>query len=297
MKILFCSDGSSQAETAVRFGAQIAAACRAEASVLGITEKAGDEDALLQALRRAQDIFKEHYLDAELITKAGRPVGEIIKRTKETHYDLVVIGAVRQQSFWNLPSLRWMSVQAYEIIESVEPPVLVVTGNSPKLRRILLSTDGSAYIDEALEFTGKIAHGAGAVVDLFHVLPEMPAIYTSLIEPDKDLESVLESNSKLGRTLRHQKDLLVKFGVFGEMRLRQGDVVPELLKVLHQTEYDLLVSGSAPVKENLRQYRMGDVTLEIINRAMLPVLVIRTAKRRFPGLFKEILANLFQRSK
>jgi nucleotide-binding universal stress UspA family protein len=297
MKILFCSDGSSQAEKAVRFGAQIAAACRAEASVLGITETAGDEDAVLQALRRAQDIFKEYYVDAELITKAGKPVSEIIKRTRETHYDLVVIGAVRRQSFWNLPNLLWMSVQAYEIIESVEPPVLVVTGNSPKLRRILLCTDGSAYIDEALEFTGKIAHDVGAVVDLFHVLPEMPVIYTSLIGPEKDQESMLESNSKLGRTLRHQKDFLVKAGIFGEMRLRQGLVVPELLKELHQTEYDLVVSGSAPVKESLRRYAMGETTLGIINRTMLPVLVIRTAKRRFSGLFKEILAHLFRPSR
>ncbi len=36
MKMLFCSDGSNQAENAVRFGALIAAACQAETSILGI---------------------------------------------------------------------------------------------------------------------------------------------------------------------------------------------------------------------------------------------------------------------
>src|ERR1035438_3670212 len=96
MKILFCSDGSSQAENAVRFGALIAAACQAETSILGIVEKVGHEDNVLQALRRAQGILKEYHLNAELITKAGRPVAEIIKRTQETKYDLVVIGAVRK---------------------------------------------------------------------------------------------------------------------------------------------------------------------------------------------------------
>jgi hypothetical protein len=39
MKILICSDGSSQAENAVGFGGLIAAACGAETTILGITEK------------------------------------------------------------------------------------------------------------------------------------------------------------------------------------------------------------------------------------------------------------------
>jgi K+-sensing histidine kinase KdpD len=54
MKILFCIDGSTQAEHAVRFGALIAAACQAETSILGIVENAGHEDKVLQALRRAK---------------------------------------------------------------------------------------------------------------------------------------------------------------------------------------------------------------------------------------------------
>jgi hypothetical protein len=74
MKILFCSDGSSQAQNAVRFGALIASACQAETSILGIVESAGQEDAVLPALRRAQEILKESHLNAELITKSGQPV-------------------------------------------------------------------------------------------------------------------------------------------------------------------------------------------------------------------------------
>jgi isopropylmalate/homocitrate/citramalate synthase len=82
MKILFCIDGSLQAENAVRFGALIAGACQAETSVLGIAERAGQQDAMLQALQRAQEILKERGLNAELIAKTGRPVREIANRTK-----------------------------------------------------------------------------------------------------------------------------------------------------------------------------------------------------------------------
>ena len=72
MKILFCSDGSTQSDNAVRFWrVDRRRRCQAETSILGIVEKVGREDAVLQALRRGQEILKEYHLNAELITKAA----------------------------------------------------------------------------------------------------------------------------------------------------------------------------------------------------------------------------------
>jgi nucleotide-binding universal stress UspA family protein len=293
MKILFCSDGSKQAENAVRFGALIAAACQAETSILGIAEKAGDEDSLIEALRRAQDILKEHHLSAEMITKAGHPVREIVKRTREESYDLVVIGAVRKGTRGPV----WMSANAYKIIESIEPPVLVVIGAPPSLRRILLCSGGAAYADQVVEFAGEIARSGNAVVDLFHVMAAPPALYADLIKREEDTERLLASKSKLGRALRHQKELLEQLGALGEFRLRHGLVVPELLKELQRTGYDLVVAGSSPAADMLRKYVMGDVTREIVNHAELPVLVMRTEPRRLAHRFGALVTRLFRRPK
>ncbi|WP_298268856.1 universal stress protein [Geobacter sp.] len=291
MKILFCSDGSSQAEKAVRFGAPFAAACGAETSILGIAEKPGHEDPLLEALRRAREILREHSLNAELITKAGRPVHEIVKRTRESTYDLVVIGAERKGTHGPV----WMSALAYEIIESVEPPVLVVIGDRPSLRRILFCTGDGMQSDTAVEFAGEIARCGKAVVDLFHVMAEPPAMFADLIELEEDTDRVLTSNSLLGLRLRHQKEVLEKPGVFGEFRLRHGLVVPELLKELRRTEYDLVVCGSSPAEGMLHTYVMGDVTREIVNRAGLPVLVMRPGPRQIMRHFRDLVSHLFRR--
>jgi nucleotide-binding universal stress UspA family protein len=280
MKILFCSDGSIQAEGAVRFGALIATACQAETSILGIVEKDGQEDAVLRALRRAQEILKEHHLNAELITKAGRPVREIIKRTQETKYDLVIIGAAHKGTRGPL----WMSARAYKIIESVEPPVLVVIGERTALRRILLCTGGTEQADATVNFAGEIAHRVNASVDLLHVLAEPPAMYVNLIKSEEDANQILESSSKLGRSLRHQKELLEKIGVPCEVHLQHGLVLDELLRELQRTEYDLVVSGSSPAHDRLRTYIMGNVTREIVNRAELPVLVVRSGTKPDHGL-------------
>jgi nucleotide-binding universal stress UspA family protein len=296
MKILFCSDGSSKAENAIRFGARVAVACQAEPSILGIAEKPGDEEALRESLRQSQEIFAKHHLDAQLITEVGKPVREIVKHCKQTPYDLVVVGAAPKSNFWRLLDPMWMSVRVYRILESLENPVLVVIGERPGFRRILLCTGGGAYIEKAIKFAGNLAQCVKAVVDLFHVMPETPGMYADLFQIERDAERVLESNSKLGRTLRHQKELLEQFGVFGEIRLRQGQVVPELLKELRRNDYDLVVAGSSPAEDKLSRFVISDVTREIVNRAMLPVLVIRTKQRRIRRFFKEILSPLFGRS-
>jgi len=291
MKMLFCSDGSHQAENAVRFGALIAAACEAEPAILGIVERASDQEPLLQALRREQDILRDYHLNAELITKAGHPVQEIVKRTREESYDLVVIGAVCK----GVRGPLWMSARAYRIIESVQPPVLVVIGERSVLRRILICTSGGSQADKAVAFACEIARMGSAVVDLIHVMAEPPAMYADLIGVEEDASRLLASNSQLGRTLRHQKDLLEQAGVFGEFRLRHGLVVPEILRELQRTDYDLVVAGSSPSEDMLRQYVIGDVTHEIVDRAELPVLVVRTESRHIVRRVGALVASMFRR--
>lgn len=290
MKILFCSDGSSKAETAIHFGGRIAAACQAEASILGIAEKPGDEDELLIALRRERNILKEYHVNAELITKTGAPLTEIVKRTAETHYDLVVIGSICKSQSLGFLAPWWSLLKTYKIIESIEPPVLVTFCERPALRRILLCTGGTGFIGKNMEFTAKIAQCVNAVVNLFHVTPEPPAMYEDVIQLENDPDRLLASSSKLGRTLRRQRDLLAQFGVLGEVRLRHGEVLPELLKELHQTGYDLVVSGSARAEERLRRYVMGDATREIVDRADVPVLVVRTGKEQTTSLFEKLIS-------
>jgi len=158
MKLLICTDGSAQAENAVRFGGLIAEKSAAQATILGITEKPGEEDAAFDSLRRAQQLLKERGVNAEVITKSGEPIEEIVKRTEETDYDLVVIGAVRKGT--RGPFL--MSAKAYKIIKAVAPPVLAVIGNRETIRRILVCSGGEKYIDRAVEFSGAIAKAAGA---------------------------------------------------------------------------------------------------------------------------------------
>jgi nucleotide-binding universal stress UspA family protein len=271
MRILICSDGSTQADNAISFGGMIAEATHAETALLGITERPAEEDAIFDSLKRGLQLLKDKQVSAELIIKSGEPIEEIVKRTQETSYDLVVIGALRKGT--RGPFL--MSAKAYKIIKAVEPPVLVVIGDRKSLKRVLVCSGGEKYIDKAVEFAGLIAAAARARVTLFHVLNEPPGALTDLARIEEDVNLLLHSNLDLGQNLRREKEALENMGVDNEVRLRHGLVLSEVFKEIKRGDYDLVVTGSSPIGGNLRTYIMGNITREIVNRAECPVLVVR----------------------
>ncbi len=292
MKILMCSDGSRQAENAVRFCALLASACNAEVTLFGIVEDASLEQDLYNSLRRSQQLLKEKQIAVELTTRSGEPVAEITQHTKRTRYDLVVIGAVRKAT----EGAFWVSAKAYKLVKVLVAPVLVVIGHPQKLNRILLCSGGSQFVTKAVKTAGSLAGCIQAGVTLVHVFVQPPALYSGMIANLEDTEGLLNSSSLLGRNLRQQKELLEAMKVQTELKLRHGPVLQELLAEIHEGNYDLVTLGFAPGSQLVRSYLMGDITREIINRADRPVLVVQAAGSEFPEGIAGLVArfrNLF----
>lgn len=287
MKILICTDGSEQSERATRLGIELASACRAEVTLFAIKETAGGSDSILDALRRAQQALEARKIAAEAVTKSGNPIEEIIKRTEELAYDLVVIGAVRKGNSGPFS----MSSKAYKIVKLIKPPVLIVMGNVVAVKKILLCTGGKGYIESAFELIGKIAQGTGASVSLFHVLAQPPAIYSEFQKFEQDVDLILSSSSELGRNLRREKESLSALGIPTEVRLREGFVLEEISHEIQDNAYDLIVAGSSLSTGPLRTYVLGDVTREIVDRAECPVLIARHTTR--PANLAEKLKDFF----
>src|ERR1700693_5691984 len=98
MKILICSDGMPAADRATRLGGLVAAAARAETTLLGIAEKPQDEVSLRDALGVQAQSLHEQGVVPEIVVLAGEPIRQILNQTSTTKYDLVVIGSRRTRS-------------------------------------------------------------------------------------------------------------------------------------------------------------------------------------------------------
>jgi nucleotide-binding universal stress UspA family protein len=271
MKILICSDGTQSAEPAIRLGGLLAGPLKAGTTLLGIAETEQDEHPLRDALHTQAQSLQDHGISPEIVVHSGEPVHQILDQTSKSNYDLVVIGA----RWTGAVGEYWRSKKTYEVIKTVQPPVLVAIGERKELKRFLVCTGGKEFIEQAVQFTGRLAAAVNASVTLLHVMAEPPAMYADLMRLEENVDQLLESRSELGTNLRRQKRELERLGVSADVRLRHGIVIDQVFEEAREGDYDLIVTGTSQARGLLRHYIMGDLTRSILNRASVPVLVAR----------------------
>ena len=285
MKILICSDGMPAAENAMRLGAAFAAPLKADVIVLGVAEIPEDESTLQQALEKQANSLRDGNVSPKIEMCSGDPVRRIADETTKEKYDLVIVGARKTGA----TGPHWRSEKMYELIKAISPPVLVAIGEWAQLKRFLVCTGGKAFIEEAVQLTGKLASAVGASVTLLHVMAEPPAMYADLVRLEEDVERLLGSKSELGINLSGQKADLEKLGVSAEVRIRHGIVIDQVFAEARERNYDLIVTGSSQARGMLRHYIMGDLTRGILNHASCPVLVARAGAVAGPrGIWRSI---------
>jgi nucleotide-binding universal stress UspA family protein len=288
MRILICSDGMPASESATRLAGLVAPQLQAELVLFGIAEEADHEGPLRDALDRQANSLRDRGVTPQIVLGSGEPIRQIVDQTTKTKYDLVVIGA----RWTGSTGSEWRPEKTYEVIKSIEPPVLVAIDDCAQLKRILVCTGGKEFIEAALEFTGKLAGPIGASVTLLHVMAEPPAMFADLVQLEEDVGRLLESGSELGLNLSQQKQDMERLGVSTEVRIRHGIVVDQVFAEIQRGGYDMIVTGSSRARGMLRHYIMGDLTRTILNRAVCPVLVARAGEisrpRGFFGWFHSL---------
>lgn len=291
MKILICSDGMPSAQPAIELGGRLAGPLKAETTLLGIAEASQDDRPLREALNAQGQSLQSFGVSPIVVVQSGEPVHQILDQTSKNNYDLVVVGA----RWTGAVGEYWRSKKTYEVIKAVQPPVLVAIGECKELKRFLVCTGGKEFIEQAVEFSGKLAAAVHASVTLLHVMAEPPAMYADLVRLEEDVTQLLESKSELGTNLRRQKRDLERLGVSADVRLRHGIVIDQVFAEVQEGNYDLIVTGTSQARGLLRHYIMGDLTRSILNRANVPVLVARAGPAKPGRTFWKALTGLFGR--
>jgi len=277
------------AEAAIQLGGLLAEPLKAQIALLGIAETSSDEQSLREALQKQAGLLDGCGISLDIIVQSGEPVRQIVDQTSKNRYDLVVIGA----RWTGATGHHWRSEKTYEVIKSIQPPVLVAIGECKKLKRFLVCTGGKEFIEQAVQFTGKLAAAVGASVTLLHVMAEPPAMYADLVRMEENVDQLLQSNSELGTNLRRQKREVDRLGVSAEVHLRHGIVIDQVFEEVRDGDYDLIVTGTSQARGLLRHYIMGDLTRSILNRANVPVLVARAGPPKAARTLWKAIKGLF----
>jgi nucleotide-binding universal stress UspA family protein len=271
MKILMCTDGSSHASEALRFGSLIARKARQQVTLLGVIEHADEERKVTRMVERMRTALCEDVPHIDTLIRRGHAAEEILKETEEDQYDLVVVGSRGRRGLTRF----LLGSTAARLARYCTSPLLIVKGKTRRLDKILVCTGGAEAGERDTVVAGRIAALTGASVTMLHVMSQLPLCPDAeLTDLEDTCEELLKSDAREGVHLRKDLQILRDLSVQGSAKVRHGLVVDEILAEAKEGDYDLVATG-AHVASGLQRFVLTDNTEQIVLGCERPVLVVR----------------------
>jgi nucleotide-binding universal stress UspA family protein len=216
-------------------------------------------------LTEASTVFD---MPVERCLSRGTPINVILDEVIDGGYDLVVLLACSE---------TWV-IQAdplcKAILRQIPGSVMVVKAPKKEIKNLLICTGGFDNTGAVIETGARLAQAAQAKVTLLHVAGAIPSMYTGLQNIEETLATLLQTDTPIARNLRSGAEVLEKYKVKAELKLRHGVAVDEIIREANLEDIDMILLGASGVSLGLRAWLMGNVTEAVINVAEVPVLVV-----------------------
>lgn len=271
MKILMCTDGSSHAGEALRYGALIAREAHGPVTLLGVVEAPDEERKVNRMIERTSNALCEYVADIETRIRRGHAAEEILKETEESEYDLVVVGSRGRRGITRF----LLGSTAARLARYCQAPVLIVKGIRKDIKRILVCTGGAKCGERDTELAARVAALTGASVTVLHVMSQLPLTPDAkMSDLENPTEALLETDAPEAVHLRRDLRILQDLNVDGGAKVRHGLVIDEILAEVEEGDYDLIVAG-AHIASGVQRFVLSDTTEEIVLSSDRPVMVVR----------------------
>ncbi|MDR0228972.1 MAG: universal stress protein [Flavobacteriaceae bacterium] len=165
------------------------------------------------------------------------------------------------------------------------------------MKKILFPTDYSETANNAFKYALQLADLRDAELYVLHVYdppvisgPISPSLVDNVIKKNEfqKLEQ-LHANSPVLKTMRTELNLEHVEVLF---KIKEGLLIPELLKAIEEQEIDFVVMGTDGQNESLQKKILGTNTLNTITKVKVPVLSV-PKEAHFTGLKNIIFTTLF----
>jgi nucleotide-binding universal stress UspA family protein len=300
-KILIPVDGSQCGDHAAQFGLEFAKRLGARVVLTNaLIEYATEKDAK-RVVGPSREMAEKLGVQFEVRLAEGRflSIGDgIIEASQESNSELIVMGTHGREG---IPRMLLGSVAEWVSRRATVPVMLIreqahATTLPPKLERILVAVDGSPQSNLALTTASDLACALGIHLELIHVIPDIPAVYSytayeyaPMIDFEKyqhDLEA--ESQAIIAAALALLDAHMPKVADVRTARvpangMRLGDVI---IKTAKEHKADLIVIGTHG-RSGVDLLLLGSVAERVSHRSEVPVLMIRAANVEVEGKASE----------
>lgn len=273
--ILIVTNGTKESYPAVEQGAWLAEVLGAKITLLGVTEKLNPAaidsiHPLENVFEKAVGLFKARGTEYRLEIRNGS-AEKIVPMEAKKNDSIVVLGPLGRPQIQ-----RWMTGRSIRtFIEEIEQPLLYVPETKQPVKKILISVGGLGYDVTAEHLAMQVAVKCGADVELLHIVPPIDLDYPTAKVMSQNWQNLAETDTPVGRSLRKSLENARGAGLAASVKVRHGNVIEEILAEMHGGNYDLLCMGSSYSVHSLRQMYSANVTAEIMDQAVCPVMTAR----------------------
>ena len=174
---------------------------------------------------------------------------------------------------------RLMSGRSFRhIMEHVVAPIVYVPQAKFPLKKVLICMGGLGYEVAAETLAVRVAQPSHADITLLTVVPPIDLDYPEARQMRENWERLAETDTMAGKSLRRGLESAHAAGLSATVKVRNGNVVEEILAEIKEGNYDLLCMGSPLSSNALRQLYTPNVTAEIAEADLVPVLSARYVK-------------------
>jgi len=273
--ILITTNGFEGTWPGIEYGTWLAATLEKKITLLGVTENLNpaaidDHHPLEDVFTRAVELFQKNGIEYTLEVQNGNAEDVIPRKAKQGDY-IIVLGRLGRPQFRRI--LTGRSIR--HLMEEIEQPILYVPEAKLPLKKILICIGGLGYEVTAEHIAMQMAMKSRAEVTLLHIIPPFDLDYPTARTVNKNWQNLTETNTPVGQSLRQALEIAKNDGLTANVKSRQGNIVEEIMAEVKEGKYDLLCMGSIYSTNALRQLYAPNVTAEIAESGLCPVLFAR----------------------
>jgi len=232
----------------------------------GKKESLDGKNKATQLLESRLKILRDRNFDSDVLFIESPDIpGEILKASRNGHYDLVVLGS---RGMSGLKSLILGSVST-KVAKEAKCSVLVMKKRIEGVFKILLGFDGSAESRRALEFVADFGKRLNAEVDPLSVV-NLPMAPEGIVGAEVD-----RWEREMKKVADEAASTLSSRGIRSAGKVSNYmDVSRALSDEAERGAYDLIVVGNRGLGK-LRSLFLGSVAAGVSNSAKTNVLIVR----------------------
>ncbi len=275
MELLIATNGFNGTWPAIEYGAWLGKMLSLKVNLLGATEKLNpaqidDHHPLEDVFSHAVELFEQNDLEYILEVQNG-DAEELIPRKAQTGDYLTVLGPLGR------PQLRrWLTGRSIrQLMEQINGPIVYVPEARLPLRKALICVGGLGYETTAENLAVRLTSLSQANITLLHVIPPLDLDYPTTRAVTKSAQHLVDSETPIGRALRKGIDLAHASDQEAAVKVREGNIVEEIMAEVKAGDYDLVCMGSPLSTNALRQMYAPNVAAEVANLVHGPILIAR----------------------